>query len=490
LAEVSGSVREGTPVVVNYDRNKFQEDGKLVLHTARTPRNETCLQCHQKPGWKKRGADFSPRLDVHLSKGLRCVDCHTAGRNASDPRIRGKEVHQFGKGDDPGGFVRNDLDNTVRDCNSCHSEGTMGAPIANHSWLPPLHMKKIACQTCHIPKRYVKAALVQASDVYNPAPHISPPGKKIWTFYDQQGNFWNHYGDYTMFTYADQPNDPYLPTLINYKGKIYPGNQLHGSFVGYETEGKPGIQQLFMRDFVGMWNKHRSNPQKYFPQLAKIRDHNGDGAIEVNSPEEIDALLSSTKEHLQQTNYPLDGKRLVWVANSRAYYSSTESRPLERLGHEATAYASVFKYSHGVAPARSALGAGGCTDCHRVNSPFFNRPVLKQIFQENGQALWQPNYTILGYSSLLIYIGSVREQWLKPLLYLFCAVLLILLIAYRMRKVLVAQSAISPDLASLLTWLFIIACSIGGVIMGDLVYISCKSIHPSGWMSIEINGDE
>ncbi len=49
------------------------------------------------------------------------------------------------------GWVRNDLDNTVRTCESCHLEGWRNAPRATHAWLPPLHMDKIACQTCHIP---------------------------------------------------------------------------------------------------------------------------------------------------------------------------------------------------------------------------------------------------------------------------------------------------------------------------------------------------
>ncbi|MBL0161899.1 MAG: hypothetical protein IPP47_33315 [Bryobacterales bacterium] len=182
---VTGKVSANEKPKVEYNKALFDENGNVTLHIAPAPRNETCLNCHAKPDWKKRGASFSAHTDVHLAKGLKCVDCHTSGSKASDSRIRGKEVHQFGKGDDPSGWVRNDLDNSVRSCESCHAEGTMGAPIAKHSWLPPLHLAKIACATCHIPRRYTKAALVQASDVYNGAPRIAPPPKHIWTFYDQ-----------------------------------------------------------------------------------------------------------------------------------------------------------------------------------------------------------------------------------------------------------------------------------------------------------------
>ncbi|HOL99117.1 MAG TPA: hypothetical protein PLE86_11610, partial [Bacteroidales bacterium] len=120
LAKVDGSVKDSIEVTVHYDLSKFDKDGKVSLHLVREPRNETCLNCHSKPMWKKRGASFIAFTDVHIAKGLICVDCHVAGSMATDERIRGKEVHQFGKGDDPSGYVRNDLDNTIRTCNDCH----------------------------------------------------------------------------------------------------------------------------------------------------------------------------------------------------------------------------------------------------------------------------------------------------------------------------------------------------------------------------------
>jgi hypothetical protein len=73
----------------------------------------------------------------------------------TDPRISGREEHQIAKGDDPGGLVRNDLDNTMVDCNDCHQSGRLGAPLAKHRGMPPIHLERIACQTCHIPERDV-----------------------------------------------------------------------------------------------------------------------------------------------------------------------------------------------------------------------------------------------------------------------------------------------------------------------------------------------
>ncbi|MBI4902180.1 MAG: NapC/NirT family cytochrome c [Acidobacteria bacterium] len=429
---VLGKVSANEKPKVEYKREFFDDAGNVLLHISPAPRNETCLNCHAKPDWKKRGASFSAHTDVHLAKGLKCVDCHTSGSRASDARIRGKEVHQFGKGDDPSGWVRNDLDNTVRSCESCHSEGTLGAPIARHSWLPPLHLEKIACATCHIPRRYTKSALVQASDVFNGAPRITPPPKRIWTFYDQDMRFWNHYGELDLFTVKDQPVNEFRPSLARYKGKIYPVDRVHSAWVGFEEQGKPGLNQLFMKDFYSMWLQHKNDPSK-FPKLAEIRDDNGDGMIEVNRPQEIDSLLESANAFLKATSFPMEARRLVYVSDGRKYFSGSRFEQLPVESHEATPYASVYKYSHNVLPARSALGAGGCTDCHSTESSFFFGRTLDRPFTESGASSWSTNATVLGLSPISAWMGAFREQWLKPGLYIMLALvgMLIVILAAR-----------------------------------------------------------
>ncbi len=472
-----GSIKDGKPVKLTYDKSKFDDEGRVIVHIAPQPRNETCLQCHKKPDWKKRGASFSPRTDVHMAAGLICVDCHASGRKAVDKRIRDKEAHQFGKGDDPSGWVRNDLDNTMRTCEDCHIKGWRNAPKASHAWLPPLHMEKLSCQACHIPSRAVKSALVQASDVYNPAPRITPPPKHIWTFYDQEMNFWNHYGELDLFTAMDQPTDVTRPTLFRYKGKIYPGNRVHSSWVGFEENGKEGLNQLFMRDFFQMWMQHKSDPAHNYPELSLIKDDNNDGIIEVNRPEEIDALLISVKNYLNNTGFSLDGKRLVWVSDSRAYYSSKESRELPREEYEATAYASVYKFSHDIAPANAALGAGGCTECHRSGSPFFEGKVLKEIFSaQDGKPKWEPNYEILGIAGPWIKLGTFREELLKPFLYILTGLLVILAIVAVLLQPAVEKGILAPKRAKLLIWIVlagvIVFCLIASLSPGLLEYMT------------------
>jgi hypothetical protein len=428
LATIEGSIKDKNPIAVHYDASKFDTTGKLSLHLVREPRNETCLNCHAKPDWKKRGTTFSARRDVHIAAGLKCVDCHPAGSHAADERVRGKEVHQFGKGDDPSGNVRNDLDNTVRDCKDCHLTGYLNAPIAKHGWLPSLHLEKIACQTCHINERPIKSALVQVSDVYNSGAKISPPPKHIWTFYDQNMNYWNHYGELNMFTAKDEPTDPSRPIVARYKGMIYPVNPVHSAWPAILTDGKPGLDQPTMKDVFTMWTGHNADSTVY-PLLSSITDDNGDGIPEVNRVVEIDAIITSVEQSLQKTGYDLAGKRIVWVNNDRVYTDGSHFTTLSKEDYESSPYASVYKYSHDVAPAKAALGEKGCSDCHSFSAPFFQAEIVKYPFGIDGKPVTEEQHTRLGLSAFTVAAGAFREQVLKSILYVGLGLLVIGILA-------------------------------------------------------------
>jgi hypothetical protein len=429
LAKVDGSVKDSSEIKIIWDLSKFSPDGKVSMHLVREPRNETCLNCHSKPQWKKRGASFSAQTDVHMAKGLKCVDCHVAGSMASDDRIKGKENHQFGKGDDPSGFVRNDLDNTMRTCKDCHISGYLNAPIAKHTWLPDLHLDKLSCQACHIPQRKVKSALVQVSDVFNPGTKITPPPKYTWTFYDQHMNYWNHYGELTMFTAKDQPADPFVPQFAKYKGEIFPVNPVHSAWPGIYTPGKPGLHQPRMKDIYEMWMAYRKDKSIY-PELAKITDDNNDSIPEVNRPEEIDAFIHSVTSVLSGKGYDLTQRKVVWVNNDRMYFSGNEFQTMEKETWESSPYASVYKYSHDVFPAKAGLGAKGCTDCHSLKSDIFFAKVVKYPFGEDGNPVTESQYVRLGIGAFFAWNSAVREQFIKTLEYPAFFFLLVTILLY------------------------------------------------------------
>ncbi len=414
FGEISGSVSEGMVPALAYKKELFLPDGKISLNIIKSPRNTACLGCHAQPGYKKRGANFRERTDVHLRADMKCVDCHTTGTSSDDPRNNQKYDHNFGKGDDPGGLVRNDLDDTVVSCDNCHTTGRLGAPIAEHAGLPPSHLEKISCAACHIPQRTVRAAQFIASDAFNPAVRIPSKGKRLWTFYGPDMKNYNHYGYMTMMGYDDKPDFIYKPDYIRYKNKIYPANRVHTAWPAIEAEGKPGLMQPKMGDVYKMWEDFKKDNSLY-PDLAKIRDDNKDSIPEINTPGEIDAIINSVALMLKNTKYPMQGKRVLWVMNDRAYSSGSEFKTLPKEEWEASPYGNVHKYSHDIFPARSALGSKGCVDCHSFGSDFFYKNMLVYPFDENTKQVRRKNFEVMGYSASALALTNILQSYIKPL---------------------------------------------------------------------------
>jgi hypothetical protein len=156
----------------------------------------------------------------------------------------------------------------------------------------------------------------------------------------------------------------------------------------------------------------------------------------------------------------------VWVSDDRAWYSSKEGKPLPKLQHKATPYASVYKFSHDVAPARAALGSGGCTDCHASDSKFFDRAVLLTAFSpDDGKPRWTPNSTILGFSPMSVQLGALREETLKPVLYALLALLAGLVVILGLRGVAVRHHVVSPLASVAWSWLALAALVVSSIIV-------------------------
>lgn len=407
LADISGAVKAGEKPVVRYRLSPFDAEGYFNLPIIKEVPTENCLFCHRETDWKKKGTSYSPRFDVHLRAGMTCVECHPAGSRATHLKINSKEEHNFAKGDDPGTLARDDLDNTMVTCQECHEKGLHNAPMMKHaSFLEyegifEAHSEKISCQTCHVPQKAVKAALVQDSTSLNRLPRV-PGLKRIWSFYGPDAFPWNYYGDGDLVKGSGKPLFFYSPQVRRYKGKLYPVNTLYSIWYGLKTEGRKGLQQVFMQDIWGMWSQKAS-----YPLLEKIEDDNGDGFIEINRPEEIDAAIASMTAYLKSQG-KLDKSTVVLVDGQDEYASAQRKTTLEPKEFEYSPYGSTFKLSHDIAPAGAALGASGCIDCHRNDAPFFKRPYVLKPFDALGKIVSSPAYKMLNYSEE--DIGDLLEE--------------------------------------------------------------------------------
>lgn len=125
-----------------------------AVQNVQRPTSDMCLRCHAEAGG---GPNFSHGVvpseftDVHLARGMQCVDCHTSLGH-----------HVSGSGD----LKAVDRPGVPVDCARCHTE----APHSGSEGIYNTHAKRVACQTCHIPlvARSPSAPAVRERDFTRP----------------------------------------------------------------------------------------------------------------------------------------------------------------------------------------------------------------------------------------------------------------------------------------------------------------------------------
>lgn len=102
-----------------YDLRRFDAKNRCTFPVGR-PRNENCLACH---GVSEKGMpSHAIAGDVHLKRGLACVDCH---KNGMDHRVE------------------------TTGCAACHVDAKGAGPKPRHAGIPLVHFEKLACTVCH-----------------------------------------------------------------------------------------------------------------------------------------------------------------------------------------------------------------------------------------------------------------------------------------------------------------------------------------------------
>jgi hypothetical protein len=107
-----------------------------VAQSVQRPTNEMCLRCHASVGGgpnHKHGVTPTRDTDVHVARGLHCVDCHTA------------KQHRMPGGSD---LKMADLPEVKITCTNCHKEPVHKGKDGDYI---NVHAARIACNTCHIP---------------------------------------------------------------------------------------------------------------------------------------------------------------------------------------------------------------------------------------------------------------------------------------------------------------------------------------------------
>ena len=211
---------------------------KIASSIIDKPYKENCLACHAfsggGPGFKRPNltpdlmGEVSEEVDVHLARGLTCVDCHP--------------------GDDHG-FPTSSADTwsreegVTRQCSSCHGGEPHGG--LEGFFLNRFH-ERVACQTCHIPviadgnyptdvfRDWSKSHFIEEAAKYEPEIKFESSVKPVYAWYN---------GTRAVYVYPepvepDENGEILLAKPLGSRGdpasKIYP-YKLHKTKVPYST---------------------------------------------------------------------------------------------------------------------------------------------------------------------------------------------------------------------------------------------------------------
>ena len=338
------------------------------------PPDENCMFCHGAADVKKRGFSwediFNP--DVHNQQGVSCAACHPSGLD-----------HQFHKGHISVSQVAPELDSTMLGCKECHEQGYLGAPSPVHQKIRPSHLKRLACEACHIPSLHRAAA--QGFEVTS--------GELEFTLRPPEAKGTGDLGFW----------EPDYERRVNHR--IYPFNSVLAVYwCNRDADGL--LHPLFLREHEAGWTLFSDS----------VTDDNDDGTPEVNRPEEIVAGLKAFGESLHGSER-FESIRPAFVKAEMAY-ELNEAGGLDSSSLEGTPMAGAtmvkFSISHNVAPARLTLGANGCGDCHVSSAHFFKGQRIVDLYASDGKPVTVSNGRFYGCNPMAFAINSFHQKIISP----------------------------------------------------------------------------
>jgi hypothetical protein len=380
------------PAVV-YAPERFLPGATVVFDIVREVPARRCYFCHSNADTEQTGQGrWNADEDIHLSRGMSCVDCH---RNGLDHGMtRGYEGESSASR--PGAAVAS--------CRGCHlagegdrvfARGRLGAPYPRHAGLPPIHLTKLSCTACHS----------------GPAPGATARRLKTSQSHRLGGLNVNKSGDVLPHLYYPvfaRPDD----------GVMTPNRLLWPAFWGRMANGtvRPILPDRVKNVMSRARVKLSLSPDGSWPNLDN---------------QTVVAILGLLRDEPRAEGTP------VYVAGGRLHRLDGSGRMASDAHPSAQPY--LWQMAHDVRPAGLALGARGCTDCHDANAPvFYSRvPVDSPLASERGES-WTMNRFQQGLDTGYVadFARTFRYRpWLEGSVTAGATVLVLLLLTYVMRAI-------------------------------------------------------
>lgn len=312
------------PPGIKYRENIFDPENNVSFNIVREVPNYRCYFCHSNLYIDKEDTEkWTSDEDIHLTAGLKCVDCH---RNGVD--------HNITRGYEGEASVSTNPLVTISSCESCHLgvkdsasplAGRLGAPVPEHRGIPPVHFEKLTCTACH-----------------------SGP----WP------------GEKTILTKTSRAHR--LGTLnVNKSKKALP--HIVAPVFAQESKGKIAPHKLLWPAYWGTVEDQNVSPIAF----ATVTEVIVPVFADVNRPTSGD-WPELTTEHIVKGLKALAKS----VKGTPAYISAGKLYKLDDSGtlseeEHPSAKPYLWSIGHNVRPAAQALGARRCEDCHSPDAPFF-----------------------------------------------------------------------------------------------------------------------
>ncbi len=325
------------PPTITYRKTAFDQDNNVSFNIVREVPDHRCYFCHSNLYLDKEDTEkWTSDEDVHLTAGLKCVDCH---RNGTDHNI----IRGY---DEEAGITQNPLAATSS-CEGCHlpegeeepKAGRLGAPIPTHIGIPTVHFEKLTCTACHSgPWPRKETILTKTSRAHRlgtlnvnkspeALPHIITP----------------------VFAKQTGVGAAYMGGLFVLEGgKIAPHKLIWPSFWGIiKDQSVSPIDFEIVKQTVGkVLANEKLPPSGDWPAL---------------SAEHITEALNSLKG-------AVEGEP-VYVSGGKLYNLDDSGKLHQEEDPAAQPY--LWPIAHNVRPAAQSLGIRYCTDCHATDAPFF-----------------------------------------------------------------------------------------------------------------------
>ena len=383
-----------------YDLSRFNPQSLMTFDLTRRVSNEQCYTCHTsldtgRPGGDGLAQRWRHDRDIHLTKGMLCVDCHKHGLDHMVTRGYEKEAEH-----------RKDSTLTTLTCVGCHygasgptgtgstatptsgrpnpppasggearNSGVPGAiglggrsaaPRPEHKGLPTLHFDKLSCTACHsgpYPSEEATRVLTSMAhrlgiESFNRAPDAAPAIQQPVFLRDAETN-------------KITPHKVLFPTFWA---------RMNGSEV---TPISPELlNSKALQKVLGFKPTLDLQPAKPLTEDEIVKALDAIAAMEAPKPTAAAAAPAATRP----TTGPSTGTAAapatapapqpwytgepVFVTGGKAYKRDGKGK-LTTFDHDA-AKPYAWALGHDVRGAQQSLGARGCTDCHAFGAPVFD----------------------------------------------------------------------------------------------------------------------